>query len=140
MTQGRKSRTVLAIGCALAALVTAAMLAPAFAGAQAADDEYNLTLPGAGAGGGNGSANHSATGSQSGGSSGVSASGTGQAQNAAAVTSSSSDSGGAPVLLILLAAIAAICTGVAVWRLRDRADDGPGKVGPGATSATNETQ
>jgi hypothetical protein len=30
----------------------------------------------------------------------------------------SSDDGGAPVLLILLAAIAAICTGVAVWRLR----------------------
>jgi cobalamin biosynthesis Mg chelatase CobN len=137
MTQGRKSRTVLAIGCALAALVTAAMLAPAFAGAQAAD-EYNLTLPGAG--GANGSANQSATGSQPGGSSGASASGTGQAHNAAAVASSSSDGGGAPVLLILLAVIAAICTAVAVWRLRDRADDGPGKVGPGATSATNETQ
>ena len=45
MTQGRKSRTVLAIACALAAL-TAAALAPAFAGAQAAENEYNLHAPG----------------------------------------------------------------------------------------------
>ena len=51
MTQGRKSRTVLAIVCALAALAAGALLAPAVAGAQA-DQEYNLELPGAGGGNG----------------------------------------------------------------------------------------
>ena len=35
-----------------------------------------------------------------------------------ALDTSSSDDGGAPVLLILLAAIAAVCTGVALWRMR----------------------
>jgi cobalamin biosynthesis Mg chelatase CobN len=48
MTQGRKSRTVPAIGLALMALAGAALLAPASAGAQAAEDEYNLTLPSSG--------------------------------------------------------------------------------------------
>jgi cobalamin biosynthesis Mg chelatase CobN len=35
-----------------------------------------------------------------------------------ALTSSSSDDGGAPVLLIVLAVVAAVCTGLAIWRMR----------------------
>lgn len=35
-----------------------------------------------------------------------------------ALTSSSSDDGGAPVLLIVLAIVAAVCTGLAIWRMR----------------------
>ena len=119
MTQGRKSRTVLALVCALAAL-TAAALAPAFASGQAAENEYNLTLPGAGGGHGGG-----AGGGQSPGTVG---------------TSSGSSGGGAPILLIALAAVAAIGTGAAVWRLRDRSSGGSGKVGPGAPEAASETQ
>ena len=42
MTQGRKSKTGLVIGCALAMLAAVAAFAPAFAGAQAAADEYEL--------------------------------------------------------------------------------------------------
>jgi hypothetical protein len=115
MTQGRKSRTVLAIACALVALV-AASLAPSFAMGQAAENEYNLTLPGAN-GGGSGDAG-----------TGPGASGT-----------SSGSGGGAPIVLIGLAALAAIGTGAAVWRLRDRSDAGT-KVGPGAPEAASETQ
>ncbi len=121
MTQGRKSRTVLAIACALAALAAAA-LAPAFAGAQAAENEYNLTLPGAGGGHGD-----TGSGGESPGAVGSNASG-------------SDDGGGAPILLIGLAAVAALCTGAAVWRLRDRSGDRTGKVGPGAPEAASETQ
>ena len=120
MTQGRKSRTVLALACALAAL-TAAALAPAFAGAQAADNEYNLTLPGAN-GGGEGNA------------------GGGESPGTFESGASGSDDGGTPIALIALAAIAAICTGAAIWRLRDRSGDGSGKVGPGAREAASETQ
>jgi hypothetical protein len=47
MTQGRKSRTVLGFGCTLAVLASTALCVPAVAAAQAADDEYNLTLPSA---------------------------------------------------------------------------------------------
>ena len=112
MTEGRKSRTVLAIACVLAAL-TATALAPSFAMGQAADNEYNLTLPGA-----NGDAN------------------SGQSPGA---TGSSSDGGGTPIVLIALAALAAIGTGAAVWRLRDRSDTTT-KVGPGAPEAASETQ
>jgi hypothetical protein len=115
MTQGRKSRTVLAIACALVAL-TAASLAPSFAMGQAAENEYNLTLPGAN-GGGSGDAG-----------TGSGASGT-----------SSGSGGGAPIVLIGLAALAAIGTGAAVWRLRDRSETGT-KVGPGAPEAASETQ
>jgi hypothetical protein len=121
MTQGRKSRTVLALACALVAL-TAVALAPAFAGAQAADNEYNLTLPGAN-GGGEGNA-----------------SGGGESPGTFGSGASGSDDGGAPILLIALAAIAAICTVAAIWRLRDRSGGGSGKVGPGAREAASETQ
>ncbi|MDX6581466.1 MAG: hypothetical protein QOI10_650 [Solirubrobacterales bacterium] len=122
MTQGRKSRTVLAIVCALAALA-AATVVPAYAGAQAADNEYNLTLPGA-SGGGQGDA------------------GGGQTPSAGAPGASGADSsgGGAPIVLIGLAALAALCTGAAVWRLRDRSGDRSSKVGPGAPEAASETQ
>jgi len=118
MTQGRKSRTVLAIACALVAL-GAATLAPSFALGQAAENEYNLTLPGAN-GGGSGDA------------------GSGQTPGAGG-TSSGSGGGGAPIVLIGLAALAAIGTGAAVWRLRDRSNAGT-KVGPGAPEAASETQ
>jgi hypothetical protein len=126
MTQGRKSRTVLAIVCALAALTSGALLAPAVASAQA-DQEYNLELPGAG--GGNG---------QSGG------------DGPTATAPTSDGGGGAPIVLIGLAVIAAGCVGVAAWRLRNRDQSrgpkvdqthGP-KVGPGtgAAGATSESQ
>jgi hypothetical protein len=116
MTQGRKSRTVLAIACVLVALMAVA-LAPSFAMGQAANNEYNLTLPGAN-GGGSGDA------------------GSGQSPGA---TGSSSDGGGTPIVLIALAALAAIGTGAAVWRLRDRSN-ATTKVGPGAPEAASETQ
>ena len=116
MTQGRKSRTALALACVLAALVAVAAV-PAFAGAQAADDEYNLTLPGAN----NGGQGDAGTGGQS-------------------PATSGSDGGGVPILLIALAGVAAVCTGAAIWRLRDRSGDGPGSMGPGAPEAASETQ
>ena len=58
------------------------------------------------------------------------------------VDTSSSDDGGAPVLLILLAAIAAVCTGVAVWRMRREPSDGERSRGaePPTTGATRESQ
>ncbi len=128
MTQGRKSRTVLALVCALAALTAGALLAPALAGAQA-DQEYNLELPGAG--GGNGQA----PGGDAGGSSG---------------SAPSDGGGGGTIVLIGLAVIAAGCVGVAAWRLRNR-DQSPGpkvdqargpQVGPrtGAADAPSESQ
>jgi hypothetical protein len=116
MTQGRKSRTVLALVCALAALSVAA-LAPTFASGQAAQNEYDLTLPGAGGSG-------DAGGSQDQGS---------------ATGASGSDDGGAPIVLIGLAALAAVGAGAAIWRLRDRTA-GRTNVGPGAPEAASETQ
>lgn len=117
MTQGRKSRTVLALVCALTALTMGA-LAPTFASGQAAQNEYDLTLPGAN-GGGSGSAD---------------------TQAGSGTTGSGSDSGGTPIVLIGLAALAAVGTGAAVWRLRDRPAGGAEKVGPGAPEAASETQ
>ena len=38
---------------------------------------------------------------------------------------SSSDGGGPSVLLIVLAAVAAVCTGVAIWRLRQHSHHHP---------------
>ena len=103
MKQGRKSRTVLAIGCALVALVAVALVAPGFAGAQAAGDEYNRSrFP---------------------------------ARDTAATTcrqpglpapGSDQGGGGAPVLIIALAIVAAVCTGVAAWRLRGGPKDDVG--------------
>ena len=126
MTQGRKCRTVLAMSCALAALLAGALLAPAGALAQA-DQEYNLQIPGAGGGKG----------------------GQGGGPTATAPTTDNG-SGGAPIVLIGLAGVAAGCAGVAAWRLRNRDQDrGPKvdqarspKVGPptGAAGATGESQ
>lgn len=70
--------------------------------------------PGSGGGGGGGGQGGAGSG-QSGSSSSGSPTSAGQTP---AVSASSSDDSGAPILLILLAAIAAACTGVAVWRLR----------------------
>ena len=126
MTQGRKCRTVLAISCALVALLAGALLAPAGALAQA-NQEYNLQIPGAGGG----------QGGQGGG-------------PTASAPVTDNGSGGTPIVLIGLAAVAAACAGVAAWRLRSR-DQGRGpkvdqartpKVGPptGAAGATGESQ
>jgi hypothetical protein len=116
MTQGRKSRTALAICCVLAVFAVGA-LAPAYAGAQAADNEYDLSLPGGGHSGGGG----------------------GQSQGTVAPASSDSG-GGAPTVLIVLAAAAAVGTGIAVWRLRDRPGGRSGGVGHGPPEAAGETQ
>ena len=125
MTQGRKCRTVLALGCALVALVAGAMMAPAMASAQA-DQEYNLQIPGAGGGK------------------------TTRAAGPPQPRRTTDGGGGAPIVLIGLAAVAAGCAGVAAWRLRnrDQSDDpkvdqtrGP-QVGPGtgAAGATSKSQ
>ena len=196
MTQGRKSRTVLTIGCvgcALAMLAGAAAIAPAFAGAQAAVDEYELgDLPNpdneggesqsgddqggiaptsssgsgtpsgpagepagqTGAAGGDGSSGsgsgNAGGGGDGGGSAGASAGASGSGDESEgvnladtptatepvrAVDAEPSDGGGAPVLLILLAVVAAICTGVAIWRLRRNTDDSNTGVGRGAGKA-----
>jgi hypothetical protein len=124
MTQGRKCRTVLGLGCALVALVAGTMMAPAMASAQA-DQEYNLQIPGAGGG-------------------------KNQGGGPTATAPDTDGGGGAPIVLIGLAAVAAGCAGVAAWRLRnrDQSDDpkvdqtrGP-QVGPGtgAAGATSKSQ
>ena len=94
MTQGRKCRTVLGLGCALVALVAGTVMAPAMASAQA-DQEYNLQIPGAGGG-------------------------KNQGGGPTATAPDTDGGGGAPIVLIGLAAVAAGCAGVAAWRLRNR--------------------
>jgi hypothetical protein len=128
MTQGRKSRTVLALLCALSAMAAGALLAPVAASAQA-DQEYNLELPGAG--GGNGQAG-------------------GDAGGPSATAPDSDGGGGTPIVLIGLAVVAAGCVGVAAWRLRNRDQSRGPKVdqargpkvgaGTGAAGATSESQ
>ena len=122
MTQGRKCRTVLGLGCALVALVAGTMMAPAMASAQA-DQEYNLQIPGAGGG-------------------------KNQGGGPTAAAPNTGGGGGTPIVLIGLAAVAAGCAGVAAWRLRSRDQSnevdqtrGP-KVGPGtgAAGATSKSQ
>ena len=113
MKQGRKSRTVLALGCVLAALGSVALVSPALAQGPA-ESEYDLgPLPGAA------------------GDNGATAAAGDKAATAAEPVAAESDGGGAPALLIGLIAVAAICTGLAVWRLRrgDSGDD-PHEVGP----------
>jgi hypothetical protein len=112
MTQGRKSKTVLALSCALALLLAGAIL-PALAGAQEtpAGEEYDLVLPQGDGGAGGPDASQPPT--------------------------DSGDGGGATFLLLLLAAVAALCTGLAVWRLRRGSNDDDG--GPGRPSTTNVT-
>ncbi len=114
MTQGRNTKPATMLACVLVALSIGALVAPALAGAQAANEEYSLKVPGGGA---------------------QSASGGGGHGGGAA-----SDGGGAPVALIGLAAIAAACVGVAAWRLRGRDDDGSAKLRTGAPSPTGESQ
>lgn len=94
MTQLRKlKRRHLAAGMFAAILLTG----PAVALAQGpAAGEYDLgPLPRAGGDGG-----------------------AGEGSGAASIATSSSDAGGVPVLLIVLLAGAALCTAVAVWRMR----------------------
>ena len=93
MTQLRKLKQMyLAVGCTLAAIL---ITGPALALAQGpAAGEYDLgPLPQAGGNSGDGA-------------------------GAASVATSSSDAGGVPVLLIVLVAGAALCTAVAIWRMR----------------------
>lgn len=87
-------RTVLTLGCVLAA--TVALVPPSAVAAPAATDEYDLgPLP-------EGTGEDSAS----------------DTQTATAVRSAGNDGGGPNALLIVLAAVAAVCTGIAIWRLR----------------------
>lgn len=95
MTQLRKLKQMyLAVGFMLVAV---SITCPALAVAQGpAAGEYELgPLP------------------QAGGNSGAA-----EGSGGASIASSSSDAGGVPVLLIVLLAGAAVCTAVAVWRMR----------------------
>ncbi len=85
-------RTVVLALCVLAASVA---FAPAHAAAQGAADEYEYELLPEG------------TGENGGGT-----------QSPTDVSTAGSDGGGPNTLLIVLAAVAAVCTGVAIWRLR----------------------
>ena len=120
MKQGRKSKTVLALVCCmLGSLLAFAAIAPVATAQGPAESEYDLgPLPGAG---------------------GDTPAGETQAGGAAASqTGDESGGAGASTLLILLVAVAGVCTGLAIWRLRrgDDADDDPRGVGP----ATGERQ
>ena len=176
MRQGRKSKTVVVLGCSLLVFAGCLAIAPGFAAAQAADEytpgelpDPDSDEPGA-AGGSSGSGGDSSgsapppvspgsgdsgtdptatapvtdgegnSGDEGGGSQGDDkgenkGEGEGQGSGAndrdragdgstkpdaatPALTSSSSDDGGAPVLLIVLAVVAAVCTGLAIWRMR----------------------
>lgn len=118
MTQGRNSKPATMLACALVALALAALTAPAFAGAQAATDEYSLQVPGSGS--------HSDPG--------------GGGQGGGSSTGGGGGGGGAPLALIGLAGLAAACAGVAVWRLRGRDGDGGPQLPSGASSAASESQ
>lgn len=116
MKQGRKSKTVLALACALVSLSTMTVLASPALAQGPAESEYDLgPLPGAA--GDNGAA--------------AGAGGEATSSQVSAEPVATESGGGVPMLLILLIAVAAICTGLAVWRLRkgDGGDD-PHGVGP----------
>ncbi len=195
MTRGSKHKTALAAFCALAIFAAAALLAPSFAGAQAAVDEYDLgNLPNSEGGSGGSGGDGDQSGAVASGSSdsstpaaptdtgsteqstddtdssaGVAAGGGGggkppgnegagadradakhtkdlitpakdaddiPAQQASAAT----DDGGAPVLLIALAVIAAVCTGIAIWRMRRSTGDPAPEPGAKPSSTTAKTQ
>lgn len=115
MKQGRKSKTVLVLGCLLACLV-AVSLAPSALAQAPAESEYDLgPLPGAGGDQGDPQA--------------------AAGQSTGKATADSDDGGGgAPALLIGLIVVAAICTGLAIRRLRSgEGDDDPHGLGPPAT-------
>lgn len=117
MKQGRKSKTMLAIGCTLAMLVAAMAIAPAAALADdsAANEEYNLGPISNTGNGGPG------------------------AQPGDSQVTGSSNGGGAPILLIALAVIAAGCTGLAIWRLRRHGHPTDPGEGEGSTGVTGES-
>jgi hypothetical protein len=96
MTQGRKSKTVTGIGRSLTALLAVALLAPALAGAQAVDDEYNLTLP-TSEGGNGGSTDVTQSAASRGGSGADVADTATTAPTPEATTNATSSSEGAPV-------------------------------------------
>jgi hypothetical protein len=113
MTQGWKSRTARALACLTAALLALAVT-PVLASAQSgAEDEYELnsTIPSS---------------SDTGGGSG------GQSSSDNVSNLDAGDGGGAPILLIGLGALAAVCTGVAIWRMRRDSGSGPGGPSQGA--------
>jgi hypothetical protein len=108
MKQGRQSRcvSVRAFTCALVAMLAIAVVVPAVASAQGANEEYGqASLPS----GGNGDTNPS---------------------NVTPAAGDSSDSGGTSVLLVGLAAVAAVCAGFAAWRLRGGGGDDDDDRGP----------
>lgn len=108
MKQGRKSKTVLALFCTLASLLALCALAPAASAQGPAESEYDLgPLPGAGG-------DNPAAGAE-------------PAATADAGSGDESSGGSASTLLIGLVAVAAVCTGLAIWRLRrgDDVDDDP---------------
>lgn len=114
MKQGRKSKTVLALVCMLGSLLAFSALAPVASAQGPAESEYDLgPLPGA---------------------DGDTPAGETQTGGTAAPQAADDESGGAgaSTLLILLVAVAAVCTGLAIWRLRrgDDTDDDPRGVGP----------
>lgn len=110
------------LGCVLVALAALVAFAPAASAQTPAETEYDLgPLPGADDGG--------AAAPQSG--------------DGVPVGAGSGDGGGGggPLMLIVLAAVAAVCTGLAVWRLRDGgSDDEPPAAGSGPGPSTGERQ
>ena len=146
MKQGRKCRytTAAALRYAFAAIAAVAMIAPAAAAGQAAAGEYdNLNLPNAGgrydlpSGSASGNAVKQSGQAQGSGEKGdnaavVAGSDSSSGGPGGDATSDGSDGGGAAVLLIVLAVIAAVCVGIAAWRLRRSGpgDDPGGDVAP----------
>ena len=121
---------MLAVGCALLALAMPALLAPAFVAAQAAEDEYDLSLPGSGGGDGT---------STGGGGAGTPTSGADGSSTGDSAGSAGGQGGGAPVALIILAVVAAVGIGLAVWRLRGRSAHDAEHAQPGSTDAAGAT-
>ncbi len=113
---------MLAVGCALLALAMPALLAPAFVAAQAAEDEYDLSLPGSSGATARppAAAMEAAGGGSGGGGAGTPTSGADGSSTGDSAGSAGGQGGGAPVALIILAAVAAVGIGFAVWRLRGR--------------------
>ena len=132
---------MLAVGCALLALAMPALLAPAFVAAQAAEDEYDLSLPGSGGGDGTstGGGDESSRGGSGGGGAGTPTSGADESSTGDSAGSAGGQGGGAPVALIILAVVAAVGIGFAVWRLRGRSAHDAEHAQPGSTDAAGAT-
>ena len=128
MNQGRQSKTALTLACTLAAIATLVAFAPAASAQAPAQSEYDIgALPGSN--GDNQSPGTGETLSQSASEDGAPIGGDG--------------GGSGPLLLIALAAVAAICTGFAVWRLReagsDDDDDDRKMAGPDPTAGERQS-